>query len=136
MSPLGMSLTRLLPRKNNYYLNAFTQKIRYPAVTTDNCEMRLFTNAGLSLETEKNDNPHSDGVGLFRTEIPFMMRQRFPTEYEQVELYRGLLAAQPNKPFTMRTLDVGGDKPLPYFPISEENPFLGWRGIPLNLRSS
>jgi len=104
-----------------------------PAITTDNCEIRLFTNAGLSLETEKNDNPYSDGVGLFRTEIPFMMRERFPTEHEQVELYRGLLKAQPNKPFTMRTLDVGGDKPLPYFPISEENPFLGWRGIRLTL---
>jgi phosphotransferase system enzyme I (PtsP) len=104
-----------------------------PAVTTDNCEMRLFTNAGLSLETEKNDNPHSDGVGLFRTEIPFMMRERFPTEHEQVELYRSLLEAEPSKPFTMRTLDVGGDKPLPYFPISEENPFLGWRGIRLTL---
>jgi phosphotransferase system enzyme I (PtsP) len=104
-----------------------------PAITTDNCEMRLFTNAGLSLETENNDNPYSDGVGLFRTEIPFMMRERFPTEQEQVELYRGLLEAEPNKPFTMRTLDVGGDKPLPYFPISEENPFLGWRGIRLTL---
>jgi phosphotransferase system enzyme I (PtsP) len=104
-----------------------------PAITADNCEMRLFTNAGLSLETEKNDNPHSDGVGLFRTEIPFMMRERFPTEHEQVELYRGLLEAEPTKPFTMRTLDVGGDKPLPYFPISEENPFLGWRGIRLTL---
>jgi phosphotransferase system enzyme I (PtsP) len=104
-----------------------------PAVTTDNYEIRLFTNTGLSLETEKNDNPHSDGVGLFRTEIPFMLRERFPTEYEQVELYRSLLASEPNKPFTMRTLDVGGDKPLPYFPISEENPFLGWRGIRLTL---
>jgi phosphotransferase system enzyme I (PtsP) len=104
-----------------------------PAITIDNCEMRLFTNAGLSLEAEKNDNPYSDGVGMFRTEIPFMMRERFPTEQEQVELYRTLLAAEPNKPFTMRTLDVGGDKPLPYFPITEENPFLGWRGIRLTL---
>jgi phosphotransferase system enzyme I (PtsP) len=104
-----------------------------PAITTDNCEIRLFTNAGLSLETEKNDNPYSDGVGLFRTEIPFMMRERFPTEQEQVSLYRTLLEAEPNKPFTMRTLDVGGDKPLPYFPISEENPFLGWRGIRMTL---
>jgi phosphotransferase system enzyme I (PtsP) len=104
-----------------------------PAITIDNCEIRLFTNAGLSLEAEKNDNPNSDGVGLFRTEIPFMMRERFPTEHEQVELYRALLEAEPNKPFTMRTLDVGGDKPLPYFPISEENPFLGWRGIRLTL---
>ncbi len=104
-----------------------------PAVTKDNCELRLMINAGLSLESESSVNPDSDGVGLFRTEIPFMMRQRFPTEQEQVELYRELLLAEPDKPFTMRTLDVGGDKPLPYFPITEENPFLGWRGIRLTL---
>ncbi|MCF2948660.1 phosphoenolpyruvate--protein phosphotransferase [Paraglaciecola aquimarina] len=104
-----------------------------PAVTKDNCKLSLFVNAGLSLESENNINPDSDGVGLFRTEIPFMMRQRFPTEQEQADLYRDLLTAEPNKPFTMRTLDVGGDKPLPYFPITEENPFLGWRGIRLTL---
>ena len=104
-----------------------------PAITVDDCVMSLLVNTGLSLEAEKNDNPYADGVGLFRTEIPFMMRERFPSEAEQVSLYRSLLQAQPNKPFTMRTLDVGGDKPLPYFPIAEENPFLGWRGIRLTL---
>lgn len=104
-----------------------------PAVTKDNCTMSLLVNSGLSLETEVSTNPFSDGVGLFRTEIPFMMRQRFPTEQEQVELYKGLLESEPNKQFTMRTLDVGGDKPLAYFPIVEENPFLGWRGIRLTL---
>jgi phosphotransferase system enzyme I (PtsP) len=117
--------------------NALTERIHsqdtLPAITVDDCAMSLLVNAGLSLEAEKNDNPYSDGVGLFRTEIPFMMRERFPTEQEQVKLYRTLLQNQPLKPFTMRTLDVGGDKPLPYFPISEENPFLGWRGIRLTL---
>ncbi|MFT4993297.1 MAG: phosphotransferase system enzyme I (PtsP) [Paraglaciecola sp.] len=104
-----------------------------PAVTLDNCSISLLVNAGLSIEAENNENPYSDGVGLYRTEVPFMMRQTFPTEHDQVLLYSGLLAAEPNKPFTMRTLDVGGDKPLPYFPISEENPFLGWRGIRMTL---
>ncbi|MFT4939129.1 MAG: phosphotransferase system enzyme I (PtsP) [Paraglaciecola sp.] len=104
-----------------------------PAVTIDGCAMSLFVNAGLSVEAENNFSPYSDGVGLFRTEIPFMLRQRFPTEHEQILLYSPLLAAEPNKPFTMRTLDVGGDKPLSYFPITEENPFLGWRGIRLTL---
>lgn len=116
---------------------ALTQRIQsedtLPAITVDDCVMSLLVNTGLSLEAEKNDNPYSDGVGLFRTEIPFMMRERFPSEQEQVKLYRTLLSAQPDKPFTMRTLDVGGDKPLPYFPINEENPFLGWRGIRLTL---
>jgi phosphotransferase system enzyme I (PtsP) len=104
-----------------------------PAVTKDDCRLSLLVNAGLSIEAENNIHPASDGVGLFRTEIPFMMRQRFPTEQEQADLYRQLLEAEPSKSFTMRTLDVGGDKPLPYFPISEENPFLGWRGIRLTL---
>ena len=104
-----------------------------PAVTKDGCAMSVYINAGLSVEAENNASPYSDGVGLFRTEIPFMMRERFPTEHEQMLLYSPLLAAEPDKPFTMRTLDVGGDKPLPYFPIAEENPFLGWRGIRLTL---
>ncbi|MFQ3197051.1 MAG: phosphotransferase system enzyme I (PtsP) [Paraglaciecola sp.] len=104
-----------------------------PTVTTDNCTLNLFVNTGLSAEVENNYSTHADGVGLFRTEIPFMLRQGFPTEKEQVELYRTMLCAEPEKPFTMRTLDIGGDKPLPYFPITEENPFLGWRGIRLTL---
>lgn len=104
-----------------------------PTVTTDNCTLSLFVNTGLSAEVENNYSAHADGVGLFRTEIPFMLRQGFPTEKEQVDLYRTMLSAEPEKPFTMRTLDVGGDKPLPYFPITEENPFLGWRGIRLTL---
>ncbi|WP_339899738.1 phosphoenolpyruvate--protein phosphotransferase [Paraglaciecola polaris] len=104
-----------------------------PTLTKDNCQLHLFVNAGLSAEIENTYSNYADGVGLFRTEIPFMMRQRFPTEKEQVELYRAMLSAEPDKPFTMRTLDVGGDKPLPYFPITEENPFLGWRGIRLTL---
>ena len=62
-----------------------------------------------------------------------MLRERFPSEQEQVALYRQVLESAPNLPITMRTLDVGGDKPLPYFPINEENPFLGWRGIRLTL---
>jgi phosphotransferase system enzyme I (PtsP) len=62
-----------------------------------------------------------------------MMRDRFPSEQEQYELYHSLLSAHPNKEITMRTLDVGGDKPLSYFPIVEDNPFLGWRGIRLTL---
>ena len=104
-----------------------------PAVTKDNCLLSLLVNAGLSADIENTYSSYADGVGLFRTEIPFMMRQRFPTEKEQVELYRAMLSAEPDKPFTMRTLDVGGDKPLPYFPMTEENPFLGWRGIRLTL---
>jgi len=102
-------------------------------ISKDNCEMSLLVNAGLSAEVELTQYEQSAGVGLYRTEIPFMLRERFPSEQEQFQLYRRLLSAFPNKEMTMRTLDVGGDKPLPYFPINEDNPFLGWRGIRLTL---
>jgi phosphotransferase system enzyme I (PtsP) len=71
----------------------------------------------------------ADAVGLFRTEIPFFSRSSFPTEDEQIEIYREQLAAFSPRAVTMRTLDIGGDKDLPYFPIEEENPFLGCRSI-------
>lgn len=103
------------------------------SVSQDNCEMTLLVNAGLSAEVEVTQYEQGAGVGLYRTEIPFMLRERFPSEQEQYELYRGLLSSCPNKEITMRTLDVGGDKPLPYFPIVEDNPFLGWRGIRMTL---
>ena len=101
--------------------------------TQDGCRIALYVNAGLSAEIEATQFANADGIGLYRTEIPFMLRERFPSEQEQVELYRQILMASPEQPITMRTLDVGGDKPLPYFPINEENPFLGWRGTRLTL---
>lgn len=109
------------------------EKAHLPSVTQDGQEISLLINAGLSTELESSNFIHGEGVGLYRTEVPFMLRERFPSEQEQVNLYRQMLLASPQKPVTMRTLDVGGDKPLPYFPISEENPFLGWRGIRLTL---
>src|SRR5690606_5050180 len=75
----------------------------------------------------------AEGIGLFRTEVPFLLRDRFPTESEQTAIYREQLEAFHPKMVTMRTLDIGGDKPLPYFPIKEENPFLGWRGIRVSM---
>lgn len=104
-----------------------------PCESIDGCRISLYINAGLSAETELNAGHIGSGIGLYRTEIPFMLRERFPSEQEQVVLYRQILESAPNLPITMRTLDVGGDKPLPYFPINEENPFLGWRGIRLTL---
>jgi len=104
-----------------------------PSVTQDGQKISLLVNAGLSANVEMDQFLQGDGVGLYRTEIPFMMRDRFPSEHEQFELYHSLLSAHPSKEITMRTLDVGGDKPLSYFPIVEDNPFLGWRGIRLTL---
>lgn len=117
--------------------NALQDKIakeaNHPSVTIDGKQVSLLVNTGLSATVEMEQCTQGDGVGLYRTEIPFMMRERFPSEQEQFTLYKSLLAAHPDKEITMRTLDVGGDKPLSYFPISEENPFLGWRGIRLTL---
>ena len=104
-----------------------------PAVTRDGVKIEMLLNAGLSADTEIAINEFADGVGLYRTEVPFMLTESFPTEAEQRERYRGILQTYAAKPVTMRTLDVGGDKQLPYFPIIEENPFLGWRGIRLTL---
>lgn len=101
--------------------------------TQDGCGISLYVNAGLSADIETTQYANAQGIGLYRTEIPFMLRERFPSEQEQVELYRQILMASPEQSIAMRTLDVGGDKPLPYFPINEENPFLGWRGIRLTL---
>jgi len=104
-----------------------------PCESVDGCRISLYINAGLSAENEINAGFIGSGIGLYRTEIPFMLRERFPSEQEQVALYRQVLESAPDLPITMRTLDVGGDKPLPYFPLHEENPFLGWRGIRLTL---
>lgn len=104
-----------------------------PCVTKDGCSISLLVNAGLTANVEMEQFQQGDGVGLYRTEIPFMMRERFPSEREQYELYKSVLSTHPSKEITLRTLDVGGDKPLSYFPINEDNPFLGWRGIRLTL---
>jgi phosphotransferase system enzyme I (PtsP) len=104
-----------------------------PSISEDGQRMSLLVNAGLTANVELEQFKQGDGIGLYRTEIPFMMRERFPSEREQSELYKSVLSAYPSKEITLRTLDVGGDKPLSYFPINEENPFLGWRGIRLTL---
>lgn len=114
-----------------------TKKVRevthLPAITLDGHNVELLLNAGLSTGFEHSKQSGAIGIGLYRTEIPFMNRSCFPTEQEQTQLYQEVLSAFPKQAVTMRTLDVGGDKSLPYFPISEDNPFLGWRGIRITL---
>lgn len=104
-----------------------------PCVTTDNHRMPLFVNTGLQADIVRSLDRGAEGVGLYRTEVPFLLRERFPSEEEQRKIYREQLEAFAPMPVTMRTLDVGGDKALPYFPIEEDNPFLGWRGIRVTL---
>ncbi|MGE3920782.1 MAG: phosphoenolpyruvate--protein phosphotransferase [Gammaproteobacteria bacterium] len=104
-----------------------------PAVTPDGHPVALFVNTGLPADAGLSLSVGAEGVGLFRTEIPFMARDHFPAEEEQRIIYRQLLNAFAPRPVIMRTLDIGGDKSLPYFPVTEENPYLGWRGIRVTL---
>ena len=104
-----------------------------PCVTADNHRVNLWINTGLISDVIHSLDQGAEGIGLFRTEESFLLRERFPSEQEQSDIYREQLRAFAPKPVTMRTLDVGGDKALPYFPIEEANPSLGWRGIRVTL---
>ncbi len=104
-----------------------------PAVTSDNHRIALYVNSGLMADHSPSLRSGAEGVGLYRTEIPFQIRDRFPSEEEQFYIYKNVLQTFDGMPVILRTLDVGGDKPLSYFPIKEANPFLGWRGIRITL---
>nr|WP_297461789.1 phosphoenolpyruvate--protein phosphotransferase [uncultured Halomonas sp.] len=104
-----------------------------PSETPDGHAMPLMVNTGLAVDAVALLKPRISGVGLYRTEVPFMIAERFPGEQEQARLYRDQLESFAPLPVVMRTLDIGGDKDLPYFPIHEANPFLGWRGIRVTL---
>jgi phosphotransferase system, enzyme I, PtsP len=104
-----------------------------PARTLDGVEMALYTNTGLAAELSLATSNDSAGIGLFRSELPFMRYGRLPSEQEQIALYREVLVAVAPRPVNLRTLDAGGDKPLAYLNIAESNPALGWRGIRLTL---
>jgi len=106
---------------------------KLPAETTDGKKMPLFVNTGLMADMTPSRKSGADGIGLYRTEFPFMIRDSFPGEEEQRQIYRQVLKSFAPRQVTLRTLDIGGDKALPYFPIQEENPFLGWRGIRITL---
>ena len=105
-----------------------------PSVMPDGTHVQLFANAEGVRDLEGLEVDAIAGIGLFRTEFAFMERRQFPSENEQVAMYRRAMEGAKGKPVTFRTLDVGGDKPLGYFRMPEErNPVLGWRGIRLCL---
>jgi phosphotransferase system, enzyme I, PtsP len=121
---------RLRARRQQQY-----QALRdLPCVTKDGEEITLLINAGLSVDLPHIADTGAAGIGLFRTELQFMVAPNFPRSGEQYALYRDVLDAADDKPVTFRTLDIGGDKVLPYMRnIEEENPALGWRAIRLGL---
>jgi phosphotransferase system enzyme I (PtsP) len=105
-----------------------------PAVTRDGVAISLNINAGLLIDVPHLHESGADGVGLYRTEIPFMVRSDYPDVAAQTELYRKVLNLAGDKPVVFRTLDVGGDKVLPYWRgEAEENPAMGWRAIRIAL---
>ena len=105
-----------------------------PSVTKDGVAITLNLNAGLMIDLPHVEDTGADGIGLFRTELQFMVSSRMPKASEQVNFYRTVLEATHNKPVTFRTLDIGGDKILPYLRTGEEeNPALGWRAIRIGL---
>ena len=105
-----------------------------PCKTKDGQPVELMLNAGLVVDLPHIEDTGSAGIGLFRTELQFMVGNALPRANEQLALYRAVLDAAGDKPVTFRTLDIGGDKALPYLEtVVEENPALGWRAIRLGL---
>jgi phosphoenolpyruvate-protein phosphotransferase (PTS system enzyme I) len=116
---------------------AFAERLRVleelrdrPAVTTDGVRIQLLANIATAEDMEQALEQGAEGVGLLRTELLFMDRDSLPSEEEQLEFYKRVLLRSGGLPVTIRTLDIGGDKPLPYLGLPEEaNPFLGYRAI-------
>ncbi len=119
-------ITRQKERQAEYLKHAFE-----PAITQDGHRVEVVANIGSLEDAQEAAKLGAEGVGLLRTEFVFMERPKAPTEDEQTGIYRSIAEVMgPDKPVIIRTLDVGGDKPLPYMPMAhEENPFLGERGI-------
>jgi phosphotransferase system, enzyme I, PtsP len=121
---------RLRARKQEQYRKLKTA----PAVTKDGVPIVLQINAGLLVDMPNLEATAASGIGLFRTELQFMVAQHMPTTSEQQALYSAVLEQAEGRPVTFRTLDIGGDKVLPYMErVEEENPALGWRAIRIGL---
>lgn len=120
---------RLLKDYRKHVVELVSEK-ELPAVTLDGFNVKLMANVGLLSDLKFFDYYGAEGIGLYRTELPFMARSILPTEDEQYRIYRNMVEGTKGKTVNIRTLDVGGDKTIPYlnFP-EEENPFLGWRSI-------
>jgi phosphotransferase system enzyme I (PtsP) len=135
INPLPADIDRYRQRmQEEQAISSQLQTLRdLPAETVDGFSIPLHVNLGIGADEEQPHIDEYEGIGLYRTEFFFISRDALPTEDEQYRLYRNLLESFAPKPVTIRTLDIGGDKKLPFFPINETNPFLGWRGIRFTL---
>ena len=127
---------RRLIAQENKLTNGLDKLKDLPAETSDHYRVNLYANTGLLADISPGLARGAEGVGLYRSEIPFMLHDAFPSEEEQTKIYRKVLQAYAPRSVYMRTLDIGGDKALPYFGFSEDNPYLGWRGIRFTLDNS
>lgn len=101
-----------------------------PARTKDGTRIIMRANVGLLSDIDIARRNGAEGVGLYRTEFPYMARSSFPDRQDQYQLYKKVIEVAEGQPVTIRTLDIGGDKALPYFPPpKEDNPFMGWRSV-------
>ena len=137
---LGILVTAITPPVRRYYemesrrlaerqdwLSAYTKG---PVATRDGRRLEVAANVATAAESSQVFERGADGIGLFRTEMLFMDRHEAPSEEEQFEAYRTVLRAAQGKPVIVRTLDIGGDKPLSYLRLPrEDNPFLGYRAV-------
>ena len=122
-------------KKFSAYWKRLDEDISLPAVTADGVEISLQANVTITADVSLAVRYRADGIGLFRTELPFLIAGRLLTEEEQFTIYKTIVESMKEKVVTIRTLDLGGDKFLPFQGVEEEsNPFLGWRSIRISLQ--
>lgn len=112
----------------------YQRQMQQQSVTVDGLKISVMMNAGLMTEVDSVAALGAEGIGLYRTELSFMGWQKYPLVVTQAEFYGQILDKMAGKPVVFRTLDIGGDKPLPYFKApEEENPALGWRAVRIGM---
>jgi phosphotransferase system, enzyme I, PtsP len=133
----GLEVVREYERLNREY-QAFNRHLEdihdLPAETQDSVRIRLSANVGLLSDLKFAQRHGAEGIGLYRTEVPFLTYRDFPSEEEQLSLYRRVVSGMGGQPVTIRTLDLGPDKYPSYLRLPrQDNPFLGWRSIRISL---
>lgn len=136
LAPTEADVDAFLERRQRReaWLDELKADAQLPATTTDDATVEVQVNIESLRDLDTFRLDHTDGVGLLRTEFLYMERSQFPSEEEQYRLYRRALERMSGRTLTLRTLDIGGDKQLPYFKMPKElNPALGWRGLRVSL---
>lgn len=132
-SPVIVEEYRRLENDSNKEVHRLNKYRRLPAISADGVKVKLHANIGLISDVAVAQRNGANGVGLYRTEFPYMTRSSFPDRNDQYILCRKVIESF-DGPVTIRTLDIGGDKALPYFPVpDEDNPFMGWRSVRVSL---